>query len=164
MNSSWGQRLFRFVYRLYSVYVWVARPLTMGVRIILMREREVLLIRQTYLDGWFIPGGGIHKGETLDQAIRREAREEVQAELGILELLGVFSNFDAFKNDHTALFASRNFTLGGGHDREVAEIRFFPFDALPADLAPAYRLKIAEYVRSLGGLQEGPLAPRFGRW
>ena len=136
----------------------------MGVRIILMREGQVLLIRQTYLDGWFIPGGGIRKAETLDEAIRREAREEVQAEVGALELLGVFSNFEDFKNDHTALFAAREFTLGGGHDSEVAEIRFFPVDALPPDLAPGYRPKIAQYADSLGSADQAATAPRFGRW
>jgi len=152
------------VYRVYGVYLWFARPLTMGVRIILLREGQVLLIRQTYLDGWFIPGGGIRKGETLDQAIRREAREEVQAELRSLELIGAFSSFDEFKNDHTALFASRDFTLGGGHDREVAEIRFFPVDALPADLKPGYRLKISQYARSLSSTEPGAVVRRFGEW
>jgi 8-oxo-dGTP pyrophosphatase MutT (NUDIX family) len=164
VNASVGQQVFRFLYRLYTVYLWLARPLTMGVRIILMRQDKVLLIRQTYMDGWFMPGGGIRKGETLDQAARREAREEVQAELGTLELLGVFSSFIHFKNDHTALFASHDFTLGGGHDSEVAEIRFFPVDALPVDLGPGYRLRIAEYARSLSGAHGGATAPRFGRW
>jgi 8-oxo-dGTP pyrophosphatase MutT (NUDIX family) len=159
-----GEKLFRLAYRLYGVYLWFARPLTMGVRIILLREGQVLLIRQTYLDGWFIPGGGIRKGETLDQAVRREAREEVQAELGSLELMGAFSSFDESKNDHTALFASHDFTLGGGHDREVAEIRFFPVDALPADLRPGYRLKITEYARSLSGSEPGTGVKRFGEW
>ena len=164
MDSSLGQRLFRFLYRLYGVYLWFARPLTMGVRIILMRDGQVLLIRQTYLDGWFMPGGGIQKGETLDQAVRREACEEVQAELGSLELIGVFSSFDESKNDHTALFASNDFTLGGGHDREVAEIRFFPVDALPPDLKPGYRLRIAEYAHSLSGQDPAIVVKRFGEW
>ena len=164
MNGSVGQRLFRFLYRLYGVYLWIVRPLTMGVRIILMREGQVLLIRQTYLDGWFIPGGGVGKGETLDQAIRREAHEEVQAELGSLELLGAFSSFDGSKNDHTVLFASHDFTLGGGHDREIAEIRFFPVEALPADIRPGYRLKIEDYARSLSGAQPDPAEKTFGEW
>jgi 8-oxo-dGTP pyrophosphatase MutT (NUDIX family) len=164
VNGSLGQRLFRFGYRLYGVYLWFARPLTMGVRIILLREDQVLLIRQTYLDGWFMPGGGVRKGETLDQAVRREAREEVQAELGSLELIGAFSSFDESKNDHTILFASQDFTLGGGHDREVAEIRFFPVDGLPADLRPGCRLKIAEYARRLSGAEPGAAVRRFGEW
>jgi ADP-ribose pyrophosphatase YjhB (NUDIX family) len=164
VGSSLGQKLFRFLYRLYGVYLWFARPLTMGVRIILMRDDQVLLIRQTYLDGWFIPGGGIRKGETLDQAIKREAREEVQAELTGLELIGAFSSFDESKNDHTALFGSNDFTLGGGHDHEVAEIRFFPVDALPADLRPGCRLRIAEYARSLSVEHRGAAVKRFGEW
>ena len=50
MNGPVGVKLFRLAYRLYGVYLWFARPLTMGVRVILFREGRVLLIRQTYLD------------------------------------------------------------------------------------------------------------------
>ena len=164
MDSSFGNRLFRLGYRLYSIYLQLARPLTMGVRIVLYRDGQVLLIRQTYLDGWFIPGGGIRKGETLDDAVRREAREEVQADLRTLELLGAYSSFDEPKNDHTVLFVSDDFTLGGGHDREVAELRFFPVDTLPDDLRPGYRQKITEYTRfRRAGLAGAPVLG-FGEW
>ena len=33
---------------------------------------------------WFVPGGGAHQGETIDDAARREVYEEVGAELGDL--------------------------------------------------------------------------------
>jgi 8-oxo-dGTP pyrophosphatase MutT (NUDIX family) len=164
VNGSIGNKLFRLGYQLYRVYLSFARPLTMGVRIILFRDGQVLLIRQTYLDGWFIPGGGVQKGETLDEAIRRESREEVQAELRTLELLGAYSSFDEAKNDHTVLFVSDDFTLGGGHDREVAEIRFFPPNALPDGIKPGYCRMITEYACYRDPRIAGSLPPRFGRW
>lgn len=66
-------------------------PVMVGARVILIRDREVLLIRHTYREGWFFPGGGVDKGESLDEAARREAEEEAHATLRDVTLLGVYS-------------------------------------------------------------------------
>ncbi|WP_322796527.1 NUDIX domain-containing protein, partial [Tepidiforma sp.] len=56
-------------------------PVTIGARVVLAREGKVLLIRHTYRSGWFLPGGGVDKGETLEAAARWEALEEAGARL-----------------------------------------------------------------------------------
>jgi len=38
--------------------------------------------------GWCIPGGRLDPGETADDAVRREAREEAGIEVGELQMLG----------------------------------------------------------------------------
>src|SRR6188508_1598398 len=68
-------------------------PITLGARVILLRGDEVLLIRHTYRQGWYFPGGGVDKGETLEMAARREAEEEAYVTLGEVSLLGVYANF-----------------------------------------------------------------------
>ena len=53
---------------------------------------EVLLIRRTKPPGagrWSLPGGKVEQGETLEQAVRREVREETGLEVEILGLAGV---------------------------------------------------------------------------
>ncbi len=80
-----------------------------------------------------MPGGGVKRGETLEQAARREAREEVGAELQDLSLLGAYTYFGRWKSDHNIVFFSDQFTANGKHDREIAEARFFPLAELPAD-------------------------------
>ena len=114
--------MLRILYRLFQVYLFIVRPLTLGVRVMLIRDGKVLLVRQTYMDGWFMPGGRIEKNETTEQAARREAREEVGAELHSLSLLGVYSNFKEWKSDHNVLFLSEDFDLAGGHDRRDRRI------------------------------------------
>jgi 8-oxo-dGTP pyrophosphatase MutT (NUDIX family) len=154
----------RVAYLLYSLYLWIVRPVTLGVRVMMIQNDGVLLIRQTYLDGWFMPGGGVRRGETMDQAARREVQEEVGATLGRMILLGAFSSFHESKNDHTVLFFSDDFTLDGEHDREVAEIRFFPLDQLPPGLRPGHLKKLQEYARDPSMPQRAAAGAQFGEW
>lgn len=155
--------MLRTLYRLYQVYLFLARPLTLGVRVMLIREGRVLLVRQTYMDGWFMPGGRIEKGETLEQAARREALEEVGVGINSISLLGVYSNFKEWKSDHNVLFFSDDFQLTGVTDHEIAEFRFFPLAALPADLWPGHRRRLQEYRRHLQGHKPATFV-RFGEW
>ena len=67
----------RLLYSLRRLYWRLTRPLTVGVRLMAVEEGKVLLVRHTYLDGWYLPGGGVQAGETLEAAICREAGEEV---------------------------------------------------------------------------------------
>jgi hypothetical protein len=140
--------MLRFIYRVYQIYLFFVRPLTFGVRVLLVRRGRVLLVRQTYMNGWFIPGGGV---------------QEVQAELKQISLVGVYSNFQEWKSDHNVLFYSDKFTLGGGHDNEIAEMRFFPLDALPAGLWPGHRQRLLEFGPDLARGRV-PSSPRFGEW
>ncbi len=163
--------MLRIAYRLYRLFLYFVRPITLGVRIILLRDSSVLLVRQTYLDGWFLPGGGMEKGETFEQAARREACEEVGAEIQHLGLVGAYSNFSEWKSDHNIVFVSSQFTLSGRHDNEIAEMRFFPLDALPPGLWPGHRQRLEEYHRLLKKgrsataveLQSDGIT-RFGEW
>lgn len=132
-------------------------PVMVGARVILIRDREVLLIRHTYREGWFFPGGGVDKGESLDEAARREAEEEAHATLRDVTLLGVYSNFEEGKSDHVAMFYSRDFDLRPfTPNNEIADRRWFSLDALPAEITPSVRARIEELAAG------GP--PRAGAW
>ncbi len=120
-------------------------PLTLGARVILLRGNEVLLIRHTYRPGWYFPGGGVEKGETLDAAARREAQEEAQALVADLELLGMYANFSQGKFDHVAVFVSREFEVGEFKpNNEIAERAWFSLDALPQNLSGSTRRRLEE--------------------
>jgi 8-oxo-dGTP pyrophosphatase MutT (NUDIX family) len=148
--------LLKFAYRLLIVYWSVLHPVTVGVRLLLAREGNVLLVRHTYRKAWYLPGGGIKRGETLEQAARREAQEECGASLGQLELLGAYTDFEEYKTDQVVLFSGNDFSLTGSSDHEIEEMAFFPFDNLPVDITPGTRRKIEAFA--LGSL------PRSGAW
>ena len=52
------------------------------VNAVLLKRRNVLLARRSptrraYADRWSFPGGHVETGENLEQALRRELREEI---------------------------------------------------------------------------------------
>lgn len=122
------------------------RPVTLGVRVLLISEGRVVLVEHTYRPGWFLPGGGLKRGETLEAAARREAREETGATIGELKLLGLYSNFREAPSDHIAVFACDDFTLHAVDDPEIARVQAFPVDDLPDGLSPGTSRRIAEYL------------------
>lgn len=147
----------RLLYAGFRLYCFFLRPVTVGARVMLVKDGQILLIRHTYLDGWYLPGGGVKRGETMEDAARREVREETGAVLGEISLLGIYSYFEEFKNDHNTVFLCRDFRPGGEHDREIAEVKFFPLDALPADMHPSHRRRVEAFAA-------GQTVPAFGRW
>src|SRR6266542_6045446 len=106
-------------------------PVTLGVRLLLVQDGRVLLVKHTYQPYWLLVGGGVQRNETLEQAARREAAEEVGASLGELRLHGVYTNFFDFKSDHVVVFACTEFTLSEVKCREIEQRAFFAYDYLP---------------------------------
>ncbi len=144
------QTLFKAAHRLVMQPLWrQMRGMTLGTRTLVIRPSgEVLLVRHTYAPGWLLPGGGVERGETLQDAAVREVREEagIEAE-GEMLLHGVFLNERQFPGDHVACFVLRQFreTPFTGN-LEIAEARFFVPDQLPADTTGGTRRRIAEVL------------------
>jgi len=129
-------------------YWKIRRPLTLGTRVIVTAEQKgVLLIRHTYTVGWYLPGGGVEKGESFFEAARRELREECGVEAQLLTLCHLFYSEREGKCDHIALFhAALTGTQEPRRDPvEVAEMRFFAWDQLPDDCSPATRRRLQEF-------------------
>ena len=139
--------LLRQGYRLGRLFWHLTRPITVGVRAVLIQDGSVLLVWHTYRDLWHLPGGGVKRGETLEQAIRREAAEEAGAALGELVLLGMYDSFIEGKSDHVAVFVCTDFVLCGEPDREIARLGFFDPQGLPEDVSPGTRRRLREYVQ-----------------
>jgi 8-oxo-dGTP diphosphatase len=68
------------------------RPVIGVGGVIIDQGRTVLIRRGTepLLGEWSIPGGSVEVGETLEQAVRRELREETGLEVCVLELIELF--------------------------------------------------------------------------
>lgn len=126
------------------------RGMTMGVRALVIDDNgRVLLLRHTYVNGWYFPGGAIDPGEHAFDAVARELTEEAGIALsGPPRLVSVFQNVHASARDHVVLFHCPDWTQE--HEpqvpnKEIAEIGFFPMDDLPQDISPGTMKRIQEW-------------------
>lgn len=124
------------------------RAMTLGVRVAATdAEGRLLLVRHSYLAGWYLPGGAVDVGETLAEAALRELREETGVSGSAPALFAVYHNRRNHIRDHVALYRvavaevpEAAFTP----TREIREAGFFARDALPPDTSPATLRRIAE--------------------
>lgn len=75
---------------------FLSRMPQVSIELFLERDGEVLLARRNNepLKGeWFWPGSRLRKGEELEEAAHRVAREELGIEIELGEPLGVFEHF-----------------------------------------------------------------------
>jgi 8-oxo-dGTP pyrophosphatase MutT (NUDIX family) len=136
IRNSLLRTTYRVGYPLARTWWRLAQPRKSGVKCVITRGDEVLLVRHTYgpQGRWELPGGGIKRREEPRAAARREAHEELGVDIDDWRPLGdLFERIDG-KRDTLWCFAAplrgRDVVTDG---TEIAEARWFRLDALPAN-------------------------------
>ncbi|NTW02884.1 MAG: NUDIX domain-containing protein [Oscillochloris sp.] len=133
----------------------IVRPTELGVRSVVMRGDQLLLVRhRSGRTPWSLPGGGVGCGEDLPTAALREVREEGGCAAQIKQLLGVYSQYSQGFNNHIAVFVCE--TLDEAHppvgDIEIVDARFFRPQDVPATIELGSLRRIAEFRQGQAGL------------
>lgn len=120
---------------------------TVGVRALVIKEGKILLVKHTYAEGWYTIGGGIEKGETPLEAIKRELMEEVGLQLEeVPQLFGVYYNDFQKRGDYVILYLVKSFTMHTTNSLEIERWAWYPLQDLPRDITPATRRRIEEFI------------------
>src|SRR5580765_6438864 len=144
---SWHHRL---VHRAARLYWRIRKPRTLGVRALVLDDKDrVALVRHTYTDQWYLPGGGVKKGESFETALHRELKEEVALDNARIErVLGVYHSRRDAKDDHIVIFAvgvADSAALPPSDAVEIEGVRWFAMEEMPAGVSPATSRRLAEY-------------------
>ena len=120
---------------------------TMGARALVLRDNSILLVKHTYMPGWYTIGGGIESGETGLQVLRRELQEEVGITLRELpSILGFYHNYTQKRDDYVITYICKEFEKQDVFSKEILKEKWFSLDDLPSDISPATKRRIEEYL------------------
>ena len=115
------------------------------------RRGRVLLQQRSDGGQWGLPGGSVEIGESLDDAVRREVREETGLVVVVRRLIGVYSDpalqVVRYPTGHVWHYVNACFecrvTAGVLTTcDETLDLRYFPPLRLPRTLVPNHRVRI----------------------
>lgn len=112
-------------------------------------EGIILIKRKNPPSGWAIPGGFVDYGETLEDAVRREMKEETGLELTLVRQFHTYSDPARDPRHHTVstvFIATATGRPQAGDDAE--EIGIFTKDSLPENIAFDHRQVLEDYFNN----------------
>jgi ADP-ribose pyrophosphatase YjhB (NUDIX family) len=117
------------------------------VDIIIEIEGGIILIKRANPPpGWAIPGGFVDYGESIEDAARREAKEETGLDISLARQFHTYSDPKRDKRHHTVstiFIAAASGTPSSGDDAN--EVKIFYRDNLPEDIAFDHKQILEDY-------------------
>jgi ADP-ribose pyrophosphatase YjhB (NUDIX family) len=129
----------------------IIRP---GVSAVILGPDGILLQQRTDNRLWGLPGGAVEFGESVEEAVVREVREETGLDVRPQRLIGVYSapanhQIVTYPDGNVIHYVSSSFEcriVGGAATGgpESLAVRWWPLDALPPELMPMHRIRIED--------------------
>jgi len=120
---------------------------------IILKDDKVLLTKREiypFQGYWVLPGGHVEYGEKVEEAIKREMKEELGVSVKIKKLVGVYSEP---KRDPRYHSVSVVFFLGKGKGKirlshEASEFKYFSLNNLPKKIGFDHRKILNDFKRN----------------
>ncbi len=138
------------------------RPILMlgATTLVLDEENRLLMMRRTDSGYWGTPGGAVELGEIIEEAAKRETREETNIEITAMLLFGVFSGPDLYYKypngdevyNVSIVYLTRDWRGEIRLNDEHSEWKWFAPDNLPEDVSPPIMTILDHFRRTFSNL------------
>jgi ADP-ribose pyrophosphatase YjhB (NUDIX family) len=128
--------------------VYVYRNPLLTVDCIIEKDDKVLLInRENHPLGYALPGGYVDYGESVEQAVIREIKEETNLDIVKPKLFGVYSDPERDPRGHTVTIVFHVKTTETPiADDDAKDLGFFDLDNLPEPIAFDHVKILKDYI------------------
>ena len=142
MFSSFGQAIFRGTACVISLIFRIV-PKKDRVRVIVYRDDgRILLVRSRFSrQEWALPGGGVDRNESYEQAAVREVLEEVGLKIHNLRYLGKANSHESYAKFSVRVFVAHASDYDIKCNFEIMEARWLNMNYLPKEYHALYTNK-----------------------
>jgi 8-oxo-dGTP pyrophosphatase MutT (NUDIX family) len=140
-------------FRLFMTVRAIWSPTAMGVAGAVIDDRgQILLVKHRYNPGWRLPGGGVNRGEPVQDAVLRELSEEVGLTGGACEFFGLYVRKAGWATAVIAVYRIRGAQVNFRPNLEIKEICYADPARPPQGCTQAARKRL----RELAGAELSP--------
>lgn len=125
---------------------------TAVICIIYDKQKGFLLEKRADNGMWCLPGGAIELGETLDQALKREVKEETGLDIKNAKLIDVVASVhmvypnkdEVYYTD--VLYETKDYFGELKYDEESTELKWFKPNEIPEEIIPTQIKYIKDFI------------------
>ncbi len=125
------------------------------IDVIIIKNNSVLLTKRTqnpHKGSWHLPGNIIRKNETMRQAVKRAAKNELNLNVKIKKYVGVYENLNSFRHDISHGFIVLPTSGKIKTDFQSQELKFFK--RIPKNTVPHHKKVIKDVFNKFKKIQK----------
>lgn len=120
---------------------------------VIFEKGKILLVKRAvypFQGCWVLPGGHVKYGERVEEAIKREMKEELGVSVKIKKLIGIYSDPKRDPRYHTvsAVYLCQRTKGKIKLNQEGSEFKFFPLENLPRKIGFDHREIINDFKKN----------------
>lgn len=120
------------------------------VSILVHKDNEILMLQRSnepFKNYWVLPGGFVKSQETAEEAIRREAKEEIGTDVEAEQIIGTYLIENDPRGLHLDIIFSGQTKGEIKLSKEDKNWQYFSADKLPEQIAYKHRDAINDWVK-----------------